>query len=99
MSEANRVVSTVSLRRERGMSNTVRPPEPLERLPTGIPGLDRILNGGFLRGGIYLIIGAPGAGKTILSNQMAIHHVHNGGRILYVTLLAETHARMISHLR
>jgi hypothetical protein len=39
---------------------------PLERLPTGIPGLDAILRGGFLKAGIYIAHGNPGAGKTIL---------------------------------
>src|SRR5689334_1442532 len=71
----------------------------LERVPTGIPGLDVILRGGFFRGGIYLILGSPGTGKTILGNQMSFHHVAQGGRVAYVTLLAETHARMLSHIR
>ena len=39
-------------------------------------------------------------GKTILSNQICFHHVRdNGGCALFVTLLAENHARMIQHLR
>ena len=42
----------------------------LSRMPTGIAGLDTVLNGGFLRGGIYIIQGPPGAGKTILGNQV-----------------------------
>ena len=31
---------------------------------TGIPGLDHILGGGFLRQGFYLLQGDPGSGKT-----------------------------------
>ena len=58
------------------------------RIPTGIKGLDTILGGGFMHGGIYIIQGAPGTGKTILSNQMCFHHVANGGQAIYVTLLA-----------
>lgn len=72
---------------------------PLARVPTGIAGLDAVLHGGFLRGGLYIILGAPGAGKTILANQMAFHHVATGGKVTYVTLLAETHARMLAHLQ
>jgi len=68
-------------------------------LPTGIPGLDIVLHGGLLQGGIYIFAGQPGAGKTILGNQMAFHHVQTGGRALYVTLLSETQARMLSHMR
>ena len=75
-------------------------PAPLERVTSGVPGLDTILRGGFMRGGIYIFQGAPGAGKTILSNQICFHHVRDdGGCALFVTLLAENHARMIQHLR
>ncbi|HJU15058.1 MAG TPA: ATPase domain-containing protein [Stellaceae bacterium] len=70
----------------------------LERIPTGVPGLDAILSGGLLRGGLFIIEGSPGAGKTILGNQICFRHVANGGRALYVTLLAENHARMLLHI-
>lgn len=68
------------------------------RVPTGIAGLDQILHGGLLRGGIYIVSGLPGAGKTILANQVCFNHVAAGGRALFVTLLAETHERMLDHL-
>jgi circadian clock protein KaiC len=70
----------------------------LDRVPTGVPGLDAILRGGFLRGGIVIVQGSPGAGKTILGNQICHRHAANGGRALYVTLLAENHARMVLHI-
>ncbi len=73
------------------------------RLPTGLPGLDTILGGGLIRGGIYIVQGNPGAGKTILTNQICFHHIAKlgaeGERALFVTLLAENHARMLSNLR
>jgi len=47
--------------------------ERLSRLTSGIAGLDVILNGGFFKGGIYLIQGAPGTGKTTLANQICFH--------------------------
>src|SRR5215204_5268471 len=76
------------------------PPSTLERVTSGVPGLDTVLRGGFMRGGIYIIQGTPGAGKTVLSNQICFHHVRDGDRYaLYVTLLAENHARMMQHLR
>jgi circadian clock protein KaiC len=71
---------------------------PLKRIPTGVPGLDTVLRGGFLRGGIFIVQGSPGAGKTILGNQICFHHVATGGSALYVTLLAENHARMLLHI-
>jgi circadian clock protein KaiC len=68
------------------------------RLATGIPGLDTILEGGFLHGGIFIILGQPGTGKTILGNQICFNHAARGGKALYVTLLAENHSRMMLHL-
>jgi RecA/RadA recombinase len=70
----------------------------LERMPSGIPGLAIILTGGFLKGGLYIVQGPPGTGKTTFGNQVCFHHVASGGRALYVTLLAEYHARMMQHL-
>src|SRR4051812_31211969 len=72
---------------------------PLPRLSTGIPGLDPILEGGFLRGGAYIVQGPPGSGKTILANQVCTHHAREGGKSVYFTLLAESHSRMIGHMR
>ena len=69
------------------------------RLLSGIDGLDTILGGGFMLGGLYIFQGAPGAGKTILANQICFHHVASGGKAMFVTLLAENHARMIGNLR
>ncbi|WP_094843256.1 ATPase domain-containing protein [Bordetella genomosp. 11] len=66
----------------------------LARTASGIDGLDRILHGGFVEGASYIIQGRPGAGKTILCNQIAFSHAANGGKVLYVTLLAETHERL-----
>ncbi|HKY93306.1 MAG TPA: ATPase domain-containing protein [Nevskiaceae bacterium] len=71
---------------------------PLLRLPSGIPGLDGILSGGFPKAGITILQGTPGAGKTIFGNQLCHHHVRNGGKAIYVTLLAESHARMLLHM-
>jgi circadian clock protein KaiC len=36
------------------------------RAPTGMFGLDEILGGGILEGRVVLVIGEPGAGKTVL---------------------------------
>ena len=70
----------------------------LKRVPTGVPGLDTILGGGFLAGGVYIIQGTPGTGKTTLANQMVFNHAAHGGQALYTTLLAEYHGRMMQHL-
>ncbi|QDM22516.1 serine/threonine protein phosphatase [Tardiphaga sp. vice352] len=70
-----------------------------DRFATGVPGLDTILGGGVFDGGIYIIQGAPGAGKTILGNQICFAQAAMGRNALYITLLAESHARMIGHMR
>lgn len=70
----------------------------MRRLSTGLPGLDAILNGGVFRGGMYIVQGVPGSGKTILGNQICYAEAARGGRVLYMTLLAETHSRMLAHL-
>src|ERR1700712_4398098 len=70
-----------------------------DRFTTGVPGLDAILGGGVFDGGIYIIQGAPGAGKTILGNQICFAQAEQGRNALYITLLAESHARMIGHMR
>jgi circadian clock protein KaiC len=71
---------------------------PIERLRSAVPGFDQILGGGLFRTGVYIIQGLPGCGKTILANQICYGHVAEGGTALYVTLLAESHSRMIQHL-
>lgn len=69
------------------------------RLTTGVPGLDDVLQGGIVPAAVYIIQGSPGAGKTILANQMCFHRAAKGAQCLYVTLLAESHDRMIEHLK
>ncbi len=85
-------------RTEGDMAEIVDTPQPPVRVPTGLAGLDTILRGGLLQGGVYAIVGPPGAGKTILGNQLCFHHVATGGRAVYVTLLTETHGQLFSYL-
>ncbi|PYG96857.1 serine/threonine protein kinase, partial [Arthrobacter stackebrandtii] len=70
----------------------------LRRLVTGIEGLDALLKGGLVAGASYIIQGPPGAGKTILANQLAYGHVRSGGRVLVATLLSESHERLFQYL-
>ncbi|EPX59585.1 hypothetical protein D187_002746 [Cystobacter fuscus DSM 2262] len=77
---------------------TVHGPGPQERISTGVPGLDTVLHGGLRRGRTYMLMGLPGAGKTILANQTCFHHLRQGLGVLYVTLLAESHTDLISNL-
>lgn len=71
----------------------------IEKFSTGIDGLDLLIGGGLHRGSAYIVRGTPGAGKTILANQLCYSHVRSGGRALYMTLLAESSARMLNYVR
>lgn len=44
-------------------------PFEIERIPTGIPGLDGLMEGGFVKGSTVLVSGGTGTGKTIFSLQ------------------------------
>lgn len=72
--------------------------EDLERLNSGVPGLDLILAGGLVAGASYILQGRPGSGKTILANQIAFHQAARGHKVLFATLLAESHERLFQFL-
>ncbi len=55
-----------------------------ERVPTGITGLDQLLEGGFPKGRSILVTGDPGTGKTILSLQFLIEGLARGEKGIYV---------------
>jgi len=57
-----------------------------KRLATGTAGLDKMLCGGLLPGGIYSIVGPPGSGKTILAAQFLLEGVKRGENVLLVAL-------------
>jgi KaiC/GvpD/RAD55 family RecA-like ATPase len=60
----------------------------IDRLPTGIDGLDPLIGGGFPRGSLILLDGEPGTGKTIFASRFLCHgateHDENG---IYVSFL------------
>ncbi len=45
----------------------------IERTPTGIPGLDELLKGGFPQGAVILVTGIPGCAKTTLALQYIVN--------------------------
>lgn len=58
----------------------------MERVPTGIKGLDELLGGGFPSGRCILIVGSPGSGKTTFALQYLYHGAMLGETGLYITL-------------
>ncbi len=59
--------------------------EDLDRLPTDIQELDRVLGGGLIPGAVILIGGDPGIGKSTLTLQMCSAIGRRGRNVLYVS--------------
>ncbi|MCE4601011.1 MAG: KaiC domain-containing protein [Desulfurococcales archaeon] len=57
----------------------------VERLKTGVPGFDPLVNGGIPRGFFVAVVGEPGTGKTVFSIHFAWQGVVEGDKVVYVT--------------
>src|SRR5712672_73548 len=55
------------------------------RLPSGLPELDRVTGGGFVRGSVLLVGGDPGIGKSTLLIQTAAALGRGGHRSVYIS--------------
>jgi KaiC/GvpD/RAD55 family RecA-like ATPase len=58
----------------------------MERIKTGIEGLDNIIEGGLPKESITLVSGPPGGGKSIFCFQFLHEGVKNGEKCLFLTL-------------
>lgn len=58
----------------------------VERVKTGIPGLDEILHGGIPKRNIVLLSGGPGTGKSILAQQFLYSGLERGEPGVFVAL-------------
>lgn len=56
------------------------------RVPTGIEGLDEILQGGLLAGKSYLVSGEPGTGKTTFAAQFIMEGLRRGENGIYISV-------------
>lgn len=61
--------------------------------PSGVPGLDGVLQGGFTPDRLYLAEGAPGSCNTMLALQFLVEGARRGAQMLYITL-SETRAEL-----
>jgi len=57
-----------------------------ERIESGIPGLDKLIEGGFIKGSVNLIAGSTGTCKTIFCSQFLWQGLLKGERGVYITL-------------
>ena len=58
----------------------------LDRVSTGIKGLDEVLKGGLPKGRTILVVGSPGSGKTTFAVQFLVGGAKSGEAGLYVSL-------------
>ncbi len=58
----------------------------VERIKTGIPGMDEILHGGIPKRNVVLLAGGPGTGKSIFGQQYLWNGLKNGEPGVFVAL-------------
>jgi len=63
----------------------------LPRAPTGIAGLDAILDGGVARTRLHLLEGSPGTGKTTIALQFLLAGAEAGEAGIYISLAETEH--------
>lgn len=56
----------------------------LDRLRTGVSGLDKLFRGGLPKGSLVLVLGPPGSGKTILGLQFLLEGILYGKTCILV---------------
>ncbi|WP_433789701.1 RAD55 family ATPase [Actinoplanes sp. CA-252034] len=71
----------------------------MKRLSTGLADLDLILGGGLEPGSVVVLSGPPGAGKTILAQQICFANATAEHKAVLYTTLSEPHSKLVAHLR
>ena len=69
----------------------------INRLATGVPGLDEVLGGGLPEFSFNLVAGPPGCGKTTLAHQMMFALATPERPALYLTVLGEPPLKMLRY--
>jgi circadian clock protein KaiC len=69
----------------------------IDRMPTGVPGLDEILGGGIPEYSFNIVAGAPGCGKTTLVHQFVFANASPERPALYFTILGEPAVKMLRY--
>jgi circadian clock protein KaiC len=73
----------------------------MKLLPTAVPDLDAVLNGGVPAYSLNIVAGQPGTGKTILAQQMLFGHIRDdeGAAGLYLTTLSEPTLKVVRYMQ
>jgi len=75
------------------MSNKVS----IQRLASGVPGLDELLGGGIPELSFNLLAGTPGSGKTTMAHQIMFSLATPQRRALFFTVLGEPPLKMLRY--
>jgi len=69
----------------------------IKRLPSGVPGLDEVLGGGFPEYSFNLLAGGPGGGKTTLAHQIVFANATVERPALYISILGEPPIKLLRY--
>jgi circadian clock protein KaiC len=58
----------------------------MNKIASGIIGLDNLVHGGLPKGRAYLVSGEPGTGKTIFSLQFLLEGLNKGEKCIYISI-------------
>lgn len=70
-----------------------------KRLPSGIDGLDALIDGGFPKGSTILVCGGPGTGKTVFSAQFLYKGAKNLGESGVYASFGEKREAFMSYMK
>jgi circadian clock protein KaiC len=69
----------------------------IQRLASGVPGLDELLGGGIPEFSFNLLAGTPGSGKTTMAHQIMFSLANSDRRALFFTVLGEPPLKMLRY--
>jgi KaiC/GvpD/RAD55 family RecA-like ATPase len=58
----------------------------VEKVESGIPGFDKLTEGGFVKNSVNLIAGQTGTGKTLFAIQYILHGLRKGENGVYISM-------------
>jgi circadian clock protein KaiC len=71
----------------------------VDRISTGNPQADLVLNGGFMTNSINILMGEPGTGKTLFAEQLMFRNGIGDRPVLYLTTLSEPLGKVVTYLQ
>jgi KaiC/GvpD/RAD55 family RecA-like ATPase len=70
----------------------------MERIKTGVIGLDDVLGGGFIPNSVNVLLGSAGVGKTIISFQYLLKGIEEGDKCIFISFDMGEH-EVIKHTK